>query len=189
MRRRTFITALPAAFAVGHPASAQAPSGAGDAREALERLGRVQVEFTRRALAVTLESALVRSRDDARTRENFPIPPEAWSALSPFFPDAMLERVRYAVNDDVRPIGVAGLAIREGDAVAVTLIDTIVFRAEAYTQNLALWAHELAHVEQYEQWGVAGFAARYIVDWPGVEAAAEARSRAYVAWLEDRRRG
>ncbi len=73
--------------------------------------------------------------------------------------------MRYAIGD-VSPSGVAGFAIRNGNAAAVTLIDTVVFKDESYVGSLALWAHELHHVQQYKDWGLSGFAARYALAGP-----------------------
>lgn len=55
----------------------------------------------------------------------------------------------------------------------MTLIDIIVFRHQADAEdNVALWAHELHHVQQYQTWGVAEFARRYSRDFDAVEAPA-----------------
>ena len=80
----------------------------------------------------------------------------------------------------------AGFAIRNGNAAAVTLIDTIVFKDESYVGSLALWAHEMHHIEQYKAWGLSGFAARYAFDWKSVEAEASGRAKEFVAWYRDR---
>ena len=62
------------------------------------------------------------------------------------------------------------------DIKAVTLVDIIVFRsAQMAEQDVALWAHELLHVQQYREWGSAGFAARYSRDFNAVEAPAYRR--------------
>ncbi|MNF04821.1 hypothetical protein D3C80_2044220 [compost metagenome] len=59
------------------------------------------------------------------------------------------------------------------DTEAVTLVDVIVFRSlNDAMENLPLWAHELKHVEQYQQWGVEEFAARYSRDFNAVESPA-----------------
>lgn len=60
--------------------------------------------------------------------------------------------------------------IRFGHAQAVTLDDVIVFqnRDEAL-EDPKLWAHELKHVMQFEEWGVQGFATRYLSDYNAVE--------------------
>ena len=39
-----------------------------------------------------------------------------------------------------------------------------------------MWAHELAHVEQYRRMGVDGFAAAYITDWRAIEREATRRA-------------
>ncbi len=46
----------------------------------------------------------------------------------------------------------------------------IVFADENEARNDSkLWAHELRHVMQFEQWGIEGFAARYLADSAAVE--------------------
>ena len=65
-------------------------------------------------------------------------------------------------------------------AGAVTLNRVIVFRSPdlALTETrdtIALWIHELVHVEQYARMGIDNFANRYIVDWQSIENEAEAR--------------
>ena len=132
----------------------------------------------------TLESALKRSRDAARA-DSQPIPDEIRNALIPFYPEELLADVRYSIGD-TSPGGVAGFAIRNGNAAAVTLIDTVVFSNETHVRNLALWAHELHHVQQYKDWGVTGFATRYAFNWQDVEAEATKRAYAFVAWYKER---
>jgi hypothetical protein len=132
----------------------------------------------------TLESALKRSRDAARA-DSRPIPDEIRNALVPFYPEELLKDVRYSIGD-TSPGGVAGFAIRNGNAAAVTLIDTVVFSEEGHVRNLALWAHEIHHVQQYKDWGVAGFATRYAFNWQDVEAEATARAHSFVAWYKER---
>jgi hypothetical protein len=132
----------------------------------------------------TLESALKRSRDAART-DSKPIPDEILEGLVPFYPAELLRNVRYSIGDTT-PGGVAGFAIRNGNAAAVTLIDTVVFSSENHVRNLALWAHEIHHVEQYQEWGVAGFASRYAFSWQDVETEATRRAHDFVAWYKQR---
>jgi hypothetical protein len=60
--------------------------------------------------------------------------------------------------------------IRFGDATAVTLDDVIVFREGATAlEDPRFWAHEIKHVMQFEEWGVEGFAVRYLSDYQAVE--------------------
>jgi hypothetical protein len=135
-------------------------------------------------ISSTLESALKRSRDAART-DSHPIPDEVREALTPFFPSELLASVRYSIGD-TSPGGVAGFAIRNGNAAAVTLIDTVVFSADSHVRNIALWAHELHHVEQYRDWGVSGFASRYAFNWQDVEAEATRRAHSFIDWYKQR---
>jgi hypothetical protein len=115
-------------------------------------------------VAQTLESALRRSRDTARAESN-PIPAEIKQALVPFYPAELLRGVRYSIGD-TSPSGLAGFAIRNGNAAAVTLIDTIVFKDEKYVHSLSLWAHEVQHVQQYAE--------------------ASERAEGFIAWYKQR---
>lgn len=106
--------------------------------------------------------------------------------LAGYFPDALLDRVRYRVgigNDLALP----SHAFR-ANAAAVTLDHVIAFRdrndAEASTR---LWAHELTHVQQYERWGVRGFARRYTLDHDGVEREANANAGRIIAAMAAKR--
>jgi Domain of unknown function (DUF4157) len=143
-----------------------------------------QTQYGANIVSETLAAALQRSRDAVRTNSK-PIPDEVKSALVPFYPEALLKDVRYAIGD-VSPSGVAGFAIRNGNAAAVTLIDTVVFKDESYLGSLALWAHEIHHVQQYSDWGLSSFASRYAFGWAEVEAEASARAKSFVAWYRER---
>jgi hypothetical protein len=143
-----------------------------------------QLQFGANTLTTAFGSALQRSRDSARA-DSHPIPDDIREALEPFYSDEMLAKVRYSIGDTT-PAGVAGFAIRNGNAAAVTLIDTIVFKDEVYTKNLALWAHELHHVEQYRDWGLEGFAQHYIFGWAEVEDEASAKAAQFVSWYKKR---
>jgi hypothetical protein len=143
-----------------------------------------QAQFGANVISETFENALKRSRDSARSTSR-PIPDEIRDALVPFYPTEILENVRYTVGD-TSPAGLAGFAIRNGKAAAVTLVDTIVFKDEGYVHNLALWSHEMHHIEQYKEWGVLGFAQRYVFGWQDVEAEAEAKARKFVTWYKAR---
>lgn len=144
----------------------------------------VQAQYGANIVSATLESALKRSRDAARA-DSHSIPDDVREALVPFFSEELLDEVRYSIGDTT-PAGLAGFAIRNGNAAAVTLIDTVVFKDEGYVRNIALWAHELHHVEQYKDWGVAGFSTRYAFGWKDVEAEATARAHEFVAWYKKR---
>lgn len=120
--------------------------------------------------AAGLETWLVESRNTAAAGNVQPIPLHIRAQLEPYFDMQVLEIARYKVGDDTE-FNAANTMLQNPDVEAVTLIDIIVFRSEKDAQdNVALWAHELKHVEQYLQWGVAEFARRYTRDYDAVEA-------------------
>ncbi|MDR6758623.1 hypothetical protein J2Y48_004777, partial [Mycoplana sp. BE70] len=46
------------------------------------------------------------------------------------------------------------------------------------------WVHELTHVRQYQDWGVQGFAVRYIRSHSSVEREAHDEEARYLAWVD-----
>lgn len=100
------------------------------------------------------------------------IPLHIRAQLEPYYDRQVLETARYRVGDDGRFSAVNAMLLNP-DVNAVTLVDLIAFRREEDARNnVALWAHELKHVQQYRQWGVQEFAARYARDSSAVEAPA-----------------
>lgn len=162
------------------PASAQ-----GIGPGPLDATGRAALDTGIDMLAATLANALRSSQDQARQAGTLPIPPQIRAALLTWYPAELLQGIDYRVGAGEDPT-LQSWSIRYGDAVAVTTIDTITF-ADAFdaTNNVALWAHEVKHVEQFRRWGVMDFARRYVRDHPAVErealAAAEAFRAAYDA--------
>jgi hypothetical protein len=189
MLRQLTVALLSCALALPFAASAQtAPGQPGHKRALLANFAggfvNTQMQYGSNIIAGTLESALRKSRDYARATSH-PIPDEVFEALVPFYPEKMLRSVRYSIGD-TSPDGLAGFAIRNGNAAAVTLIDTVVFKDEGYVRNIALWSHELHHVHQYNEWGVLGFASRYAFNWQAVEADATAKAAEFVDWYKRR---
>lgn len=187
--RRPVLLALAASLALGLPTSAQTTAhantgGFGMLVDFTHGFMSMQTQYTANIVSETLAAALQRSRDTLRPQGK-PIPDEVKKGLIPFYSPEMLENVRYVIGD-VSPSGVAGFAIRNGNAAAVTLIDTVVFKDESYVGSLGLWAHELHHVQQYNEWGLSGFAANYAFGWSEVEAEASERAKAFVAWYRER---
>jgi hypothetical protein len=119
--------------------------------------------------AASLARALLMSRDEARRAGTRPIPPQIRQALLTRFPADLLDGIEYRVGAG-EDATVQSLAIRYGDALAVATIDTITF-ADAWDaeNNIALWAHEVVHVQQFRDWGVQDFARRYVRDHAAVE--------------------
>ncbi|MFV2946355.1 MULTISPECIES: DUF4157 domain-containing protein [Pseudomonas] len=121
-----------------------------------------------------LASWLTLSRDTAQAKGVEPIPLDIRAQLEPWYDFQVLDAARYQVGD-AQQLDAAGAFLQNPDVAAVTLVDVIVFRnAEDARDNVALWAHELKHVQQYQEWGVDGFATRYTRNYEAVEAPAYA---------------
>lgn len=124
--------------------------------------------------ASALANALVASRDAAWAQGTQPMPPHIRQALLTWYPAELLDSIEYRVGV-IEDGSVQSLSMRYGDAVAVTAIDTIIFRnAWDAENNLALWGHEVKHVEQFRDWGLMEFARAYVRDHAAVEAPAYA---------------
>lgn len=122
-----------------------------------------------------LEQWLLQSRESAAAGGTQPIPLHIRAQLEPYYDIGVLDAARYKVGDG-ETLGAANTMLQNPDVQAVTLIDIIVFRNAADAQdNVALWAHELLHVQQYQQWGVGEFARRYTRDHDAIEAPAYQR--------------
>lgn len=143
-----------------------APGSQADTGPIFDRVGQMA--------AGGLQSWLVRSRNVAVASGVQEMPLHMRAYLEPYYDFQVLNAVRYKVGGE-EELNAANAVLQNPDVQAVTLVDVIVFRHEADALgNVALWAHELKHVEQYQQWGVAEFAARYTRDFNAVEAPAYA---------------
>ncbi|MGE8180113.1 DUF4157 domain-containing protein [Pseudomonas sp. FSL W5-0299] len=117
---------------------------------------------------------LTQARADAAVTGLQPIPPHIREQLLRWYDPVVLDAARYKVSDSGQ-FNAATAMLQNPDVGAVTLIDIILFRdAETAEQNIVLWAHELKHVQQFQEWGVEGFAQRYTQDFNAVEAPAYA---------------
>jgi len=134
-----------------------------------------------------LKNWIIESRNNALNAGTNPIPPQVRTAFVGFFSDAMLNSVRFRVGQG-HELSLQANSFRFGDAAAITLDHVIVFRSwDDANYNLALWAHELGHVQQYQAWGIDDFAKRYLRDYQAVERDADNVSGRFVAWYEQRR--
>jgi hypothetical protein len=125
-----------------------------------------------RLAAVGLESWLLQSHRAALMTEVQRIPLHIRAQLEAYYDVQVLDSVRYKIGDETQ-LNTANAMLQNPDVNAVTMLDIIVFRhAEDAQNNLALWAHELKHVQQYQEWGAGGFAERYTRDYRIVEAPA-----------------
>lgn len=129
-------------------------------------------ESVNQMAASGLENWIVQSRNTLAAGNVQPIPLHIRAQLEPYYDLRVLESVRYKAGDDGE-LNAASAVMQNPDVNAVTLIDIIVFRnPEDALNNVALWAHELKHVQQYLEWGTRGFAERYTRDYSAVESPA-----------------
>lgn len=158
-------------------------------RAAAAEVRRTSEEVLRRspdAAARPLAEAIRFSRREALRQRPQQVPAHIRQLLQPHFAPAVLDDVRWTTAGG--DLGAGALLARwyyeEG---AVTLDDIIVFSDAAVARNVWLWAHELAHVEQYQRLGVDGFARAYARDWRRLEAEANARAFAVTAKIREAR--
>ncbi|QXH33228.1 eCIS core domain-containing protein [Pseudomonas muyukensis] len=117
----------------------------------------------------SLVFALRQAHEEATASGTQPIPLHIRAQLEPWYDFAVLDAARYRVGDE-QQISAANALLQNPDVNALTLIDTIIFRRTADAQdNVALWAHELKHVQQYKELGVEEFARRYSRDYQALE--------------------
>ena len=120
------------------------------------------------SLAPLLASWIEAERDAAKERGVKPIPPSIRAALEGYVPNPVLDRVRW--REGASELSLPQNMIRFGHASAVTLDDVIVFEEHSEAlEDPKFWAHEIKHVMQFEEWGVQGFATRYLSNYNAVE--------------------
>ena len=120
------------------------------------------------SLAPLLASWIVSSRDAVLAEGAEPIPPRIRAALAGYVPESILDRVRWRTG--ASEMSLPQTIIRFGDAYAVTLDYVVIFQDQREAlEDPKLWAHELKHVMQFAEWGVDGFATRYLRDYEAVE--------------------
>jgi hypothetical protein len=135
--------------------------------------------------APALAMWLTQARADAASAGIQPIPPHIRERLLRWYDPSVLDTARYKVSDNGQ-FNAATAMLQNPDVGAVTLIDIILFRdAQSAEQDIALWAHELKHVQQYQEWGVEGFAQRYTQDFNAVEAPAYAIQAEVRRWVRE----
>ncbi|MFV3383369.1 MULTISPECIES: DUF4157 domain-containing protein [Pseudomonas] len=137
----------------------------------------------------SLAFALRQAHDEATTQGTEPIPLHIRAQLEPWYDFAVLDAARYRVGDEEQ-VSAANALLQNPDVNAVTLIDTIIFRhAQDAEDNVALWAHELKHVQQYQELGVEEFARRYTRNYEDLEGPAYKIEAEVAKALREKRSG
>lgn len=132
--------------------------------------------------APALEQWLQASRNSARVGAS-PIPSRVRQFFAGRVRADVLDRARFKVGDSGY-FNAAGNTLRHnGNVRAVTLVDVIVFRNARDVDDMALWAHELFHVQQFLDWGVRDFSIRYVRDADAVERPAYQRQQDARNWV------
>ncbi|MNO75691.1 hypothetical protein D3C76_667480 [compost metagenome] len=122
--------------------------------------------------ASALQSWIVESRTAALREGSEPIPADIRKQLEPYFDSKVLDVARFKIGSGDQ-FNIGNAVMQSPDTEAVTLVDVIVFRnLNDAMDNIPLWAHEMTHVQQYQEWGVKEFATRYSHDFNSVEAPA-----------------
>jgi hypothetical protein len=117
------------------------------------------------AAARALERAILYSRSRARRTGTHPIPPEIRDQLEDYFPEYILDEVRWTYPNKDLDLGSAVAAWYGSEGGAVTLRDTIVFSPRnGAVASRYLWAHELTHALQYHELGMNDFARVYVTN-------------------------
>lgn len=103
---------------------------------------------------------IIASRDAALAAGVSPIPPNVRSRVEHLFPASVLDRARFKTGGGF--LGTLQFWREEmGSRGAITLDYVIVLSDQSRLSDIRLWTHELEHVRQYDQLGVAGFAQAY----------------------------
>lgn len=152
-------------------------------RRAAEQARRESGRLVRRSGRVTgpiLAQAIRHAEAQASRAGSKTVPAPMVELLTPYFDAELLRSVRWTTGTGRIDLGTF-LTEQYMDEGAVALNRQIVFSSERLTENVWIWAHELAHVEQYRRKGVNGFAAAYIADWQAIEREATDRANQVTA--------
>jgi len=128
---------------------------------------------------LAVAAGIIASRETVMANYGRPIPAHLRKTLSRWYPDDMLNVVRWtSMQGPLKQFLQEAKMNFAADTLAITVMDAVIFRNDNLADDGALWAHELYHVQQYREWGVFGFAKRWVenasVDGP-IEAPAYAR--------------
>ncbi len=132
---------------------------------------------TAKARNISLEQAAIRlGRVEALRSGAEPVPDGFKRQFGEHFSQRLLDDARWLVPEAGSRLSrlLARWPVQEG---AVTLGNVIVFKTEGASKNRGLFAHELAHIEQYDELGIGAFARRYAADPEPIEKEARDKSR------------
>ncbi len=138
----------------------------------------------RRDAATSLAGVILYLRDTALKLGTQPMPRNIRAQLEGFVPDDVLDAVRWRGTNGIAPASLA-MVVSMG-LVAVTVDHVVLFMDEdAARNNAGLWAHELRHVMQYSDCGVAPFAFAYLYEHAMLERDAHRYALDWHQWTLD----
>ena len=160
-RRRAALAALAAAALAAWARGDEPPPSVPPPGDALSPL-------VAQALVPLLAEWIIQSRDAALAKGVEPISAAIRADIEGYVPQDVLDRVRWQVG------GAGDISLQENlfrfrATPAVTLDYVVIFQSDTDAIDRTLWVHELRHVIQYSDWGVSGFATRYLQDYAAVE--------------------
>lgn len=108
-------------------------------------------------------NAMISGRNAVIAGGGQPIPPNIKALLARWYPPDLLNSVRWTSNWSIvqNTLQAAQMTFNP-NTNAITLINAVIFRNPASANDPALWAHEVFHVQQYREWGVFGFAKKWV---------------------------
>jgi len=134
--------------------------------------------------APVLKNYILASRQDAFGAGATPLPPEiVWEFSGFYSPDVLSAYWLIGYGGD---LSLQANTFRFGDRAAIALDTVVVMRSWQDANSLWLWAHELAHIEQYRRWGIDDFTKRYIRNFDGIESDANRRANEFMVWRLNR---
>jgi hypothetical protein len=130
-----------------------------------------------------------KSRDDATKAGTRILTNKLTEDLALYFDRDLLKSIRYRYDPGFEFSTLAN-AVRIGDQAVVVLGDTIVFKNRFDAEhNLTLWAHAVAHVAQFQSWGIDEYASRYLRGYPTLESEAWLEQEAYLSAVNNAGKG
>ena len=128
----------------------------------------------------TATQAVLKSRDEHVERGVRAIPANIRAAFQGFYSEEVLNATwRIGLGKDHLP---PSMALKYGSKEAIVMVDVIIFKNANHLNNLGLWAHELAHVEQYRKWGPMAFVTTYLQNYDEIERQADERMMEFRAF-------
>jgi len=141
----------------------------------------VSREYMVETAGPVLAGLIQASRNDTLNGRVQDVPPDVRNIMARFYGFDIAAGIRFRIGQG-GDLALASNAFRYGDAIAITLVDLIVFKDGQTAQDLSVWAHELQHVQQFRSWGLMDFSKRYVRDHQAVENDAYATQDKFRAW-------